>query len=239
MKRFATLVVAFFLVAAPARGHFIWLLPNESDKDKPTARVVFSDGPAPGAAELIKKIDKVAVYSRGLDLKTTELKTTEDKDALQVGGLEKGPQVLGAVLKYGVHQKGTEDPALIHYYAKSYVGENLQKAPPKNLMKPWDKLALEIVPLVDEKNTIQVLWQAKPLAGAEVVLYVPGRTEPVEGVTDKDGLFQVAIPKANGVYGIRALYTEKGNAGEYEGKKYAVVRHYATLTFPVDKFNSK
>src|SRR5437660_5423735 len=200
MKRFATLVVAFFVAAAPARAHFIWLLPNESDKDKPAARIVFSDEPAPGAAELVKKIGKVAVYSRGLDLKATELKTTEDKDALQVGGLEKGPQVLGAILKYGVFQKGNDAPALIYYYAKSYVGEDLQKAPPKNLLKPWDKLELEIVPLADQKNTVEVLWQGKPLADAELVLYVPGVKEPVEAKTDKNGQYKVPTP-ARGAHG--------------------------------------
>jgi uncharacterized GH25 family protein len=234
MKRFTSFVVALFLVAAPARAHFIWIVPGAPADEKLSARIVFGDNPKPGAAELIEKISKAAVYSRNLDLKTTELKTAKDKDALQITGLEKRPQVLGAVLTYGVFQKGDDDPALIYYYAKSYLGEDLQKPPPEKLLRPWDKLALEIVP-VKQKNTIQVLWQGKPLAGAEVLLYVPGVNKPVEDVTDKDGLCEVVVPKANGVYGIRALYTDN-TAGEHDNKKYAAVRHYATLTFPVDMF---
>jgi uncharacterized GH25 family protein len=237
MKRFASLTVALLLLAAPVRAHFLWIVPDEPADGKPATHIIFSDDLNPGAADLLKKVAKTEAYARNLDLKTTDLKLTEDKNVLRVGVKEKG-QVLGAVCKYGVFQKGNDEPALIYYYAKSYAGEDLKKPPPDNLMKPWDKLALEIVPLVEEKKTVQVLWQGKPLAGAEVVLLVPGDDKPVQGMTDKDGLYKVVNPKANGVYGIRALYTEK-TAGEYDGKKYNLIRHYATLTFPVDKSSSK
>jgi uncharacterized GH25 family protein len=232
MKRFASLFIAFLVFVAPVRAHFIWILPGEAADKQPTAQIVFNDSPSPGNADLLMKIDKTAAYARNLDLKTTDLKLTGDKAALQVGGLEKGPQVLGAVLKYGVYQKGAEEPALLYYYAKTYVGEDLLKEPPKNLMKPLDKLTLEIVPLVEKKKTIQVLWQGKPLAGAEVVLLVPGRPNPIEGKTDKDGNYEVAVPLANGLYGLRATYLEKAD-GTFQGEKYSVIRHTATLTFPV------
>src|SRR5581483_7013956 len=97
------------------------------------------------------------------------------------------------------------------------------------LAKPWDKLPLEILPVlksVDQQRCV-VLWQGKPLADAEVTLYVPGTDKPVEKKTDDKGQFTLDKPTKSGVYGLRARHVEK-KEGELDGKKYKEVRHYAT-----------
>jgi hypothetical protein len=91
-----------------------------------------------------------------------------------------------------------------------------------------------------DKNVVQVLWQGKPLAGVDVFLYVPGWDKTADGytskgITDKDGKYQVKVPKDNGVYGIRVVYTDR-TPGEADGQKYTAIRHHATLTFPVRAF---
>ena len=53
MKRLLT-VVALVALAAPARAHFVWILPPE--KDGQPIRVVFSDGLQPDKPELLKKV---------------------------------------------------------------------------------------------------------------------------------------------------------------------------------------
>jgi hypothetical protein len=145
------------------------------------------------------------------------------------------------VLPDGGTQRGDEPAFLLNYYAKGFTGVNRDKPDEKfvqNILgKPWDKLPLEIVPQMDNGAAAKVFWQGKPAADVEVTLYVPGQDKPSELKTDKDGLFKPEQPKASGVYGIRARYVEK-KAGEYDGKKYKEVRHYATMTFPVELSNT-
>ncbi len=235
MKRFASLVVAFFLLAAPVRAHFLWLLPADPKDEKSVPRLIFSDDLKPDSAELLKKVGKPALFARDLDLKTTELKLDDGKETIPVIVKGKGPLVIGGVCKYGVYQKDDKaDPILVYYYAKTYFGEDLTKKPPKGLLDPWDKLPLEIVLLEKPQFTVAVLWKGKPLADAEVVLYVPGRAESVKGKTGADGQYVVKMPAQSGVYGLRASHTENVG-GEFDGKKYTATRHHATLTFPVDK----
>jgi uncharacterized GH25 family protein len=246
MKRFAIPFIAFIFLAGQAQAHFLWLVADKpvDDNEKNPTILVFNDDFTPGEAAVLKKIDMAKVYARNLKLETSELKLTDNDKSKRVGVPDKGPQVIAAVCRYGVYQKDKEDPVLVNYYAKTYVGEDLKKAPPDNLIKPWDKLALEIVPLpLPEKNVVQVLWQGKPAAGVEVFLYVPGWDKKEEGITakgltDNDGKFQVKVPKDNGVYGIRVVFTEK-TPGEVDGQKYTAIRHHATLTFPVRAFKEQ
>jgi Protein of unknown function (DUF3386) len=120
-----------------------------------------------------------------------------------------------------VLKKGDSDPFLLMYYAKAHVAGN------ENHL-PWGRLALEIVQV---EGKFQVLWQGKPLAGAEVVCSSPGQEKPEKKTTDKSGTFDLGAFKV-GVCGIRAKHVEM-KQGEYDGKKYKEVRHYTTLVIRV------
>jgi hypothetical protein len=124
---------------------------------------------------------------------------------------------------------------LLTYYCKTIVGMNPAVPQPlETLEQTFASLKLEVVPLLNAKGgpAVKVLWEGKPLADAEVVLYVPGKSETVEKKSDKDGLVKLEQGTKDGVYGVRAAHSvkKKGKAG---GKEYAVQRSYCTLTFPV------
>jgi uncharacterized GH25 family protein len=240
MQRLFLSMLLLAAAALPARAHFIWVLPPDGNDTKST-HVVFSDSPKPDDAELLKKIGKADVFARNADGKTVPLKLADGKQAFNVTAPDAEPHVIGVVLQYGVTQRDDDPAFLLHYYAKGFSGISA-KTPPsekfvKNaLVKPWDKLPLEILPVLDgpKKQNCMVVWQGKPLADAEVTLYVPGKDKPVVTKTDEKGLVALELPEKSGVYGIRARHVEK-KEGELDGKKYKEIRHYATMVFPVVK----
>ena len=236
MKRLLLSVFLLAAVALPARAHFIWVLPPGGNDSK-TAHIIYSDTLKADTEELLKKIAKAEVFALNADGKTVTLKYTDGKQMFNVT-TDAGPHVVGVVLHYGVSQHGDNPPVLLNYYAKGYTGfQPGEKFDPKfvenAVTKPWDKLPLEILPIVRSEGKCKVVWQGKPLADAEVMLYVPGQEKPVETKTDKDGLFKLEKPEKSGLFGIRARHIEK-TAGELDGKKYEEVRHYATMVFPVE-----
>src|SRR5262249_61256545 len=139
---------------------------------------------------------------------------------------------VGVVRRYAATRRGGAPAFLLNYYARGFAGIKPKEGPdPKFienvLTKPWDKLPLEVLPVLEGKPQGKVIWQGKPVADAEVTLLVPGKDKPVELKTDKDGLFALEEPTVSGLYGVRARHVEK-KEGELDGKKYKEVRHYAT-----------
>src|SRR5687767_2314067 len=102
MKRFLSLLVLFAL-AAPARAHFIYLLP---DKDKNTAQLVFSDELAPDTAVPITKVQQTKVFARDASGKEVPVKMTQAKDHYALTAEGQAPLAIGGVCKYGVLSKG-------------------------------------------------------------------------------------------------------------------------------------
>jgi hypothetical protein len=233
MMRLSSALVCLAAVAAPARSHFIWIVPEPGD----TVRVVFSDAPKPDDPALLKKIAHLQIFLRGADGKVQALESRTGKDALEAQAAGEGPREVAAVCQYGVSQRGSTEPFLLNYYAKSFVGLDKvrgSKEPPAVLSQSWDKLPLEVVLVPEKKDPpmLRVLWQGKPLAGAEFVQLVPGKDKPVEGKSDADGLIPLEHPSAAGIYGVRVKHVE-AKEGELDGKKYKEIRHYATATAPV------
>jgi uncharacterized GH25 family protein len=238
MKRLSHLVtfaVVFGLTcAAPARAHFVWLLPWEEAGKEPAVRLLFSEDLRVFDPDLLSKIAHAEVFVRNADDQTRTIKTVFAKDQLKATMPAEVVREVGAVCRYGVFQRGGVEPFLLNYYAKTFVGLEDWANPPGLFGKAWDKLPLEIVPVLPKKDAprLRVLWRGKPVADAEVVLLVPGIADKVEARTDKDGVFSLTPPKKGGFYGLRVLHKE-ARAGEYKGKKYKEVRHYATLVLRI------
>jgi hypothetical protein len=233
MKRLCCTLLILAATAAPARAHFLWVLPGEGG----SVRIVFNDTPKPDDPDLLKKVAHTQVYVRGAGGQTAESKVTVGKEALEASAPGEGMRTVAAVCRYGVTQRGKGEPFLLTYYAKGFVGLNLEQKPadlPAGFSQPSDKLPLEIVPVVGAKSgpAVRVLWQGKPLPDAEYVLLVPGQDKPVEGKSDKEGLIGIEVPTKPGVYGIRVKHVE-AKEGELDGKAYKEVRSYATLTLPI------
>jgi len=230
MKRcgLTALVLALALTARPARGHFLFFLPAASDAKGPGVRLVFSDNLEPGEPKLLDKVKHTEVFEVGPDGQAAALKTQPGKDCFEVPLTGDGPRVVAGVCRYGVLKRGEGEPFLLCYYPKTFV-----RATPRDDLwfRACERLPLEIVP-IKELRTVRVLWQGKPLAEAEVTAWMPGQEKTSEGKTDKEGRFILPDtgPVTAGVYAVSARHVEK-KAGEHDGKKYAEVRHYASLTF--------
>jgi len=218
------LAAAFALVAASAAGaHHIWIVPENAAK--PNARVIFSDTLMPDEAALLQKIGHAKLWLRDHTGKDAPLQWDIDDDsyALEVPG--KGSRTIGASCIYGVHgwdhrTQKTVDPYLLTYYAKTILGED--SAP-----KPWDKLALEIIPKISGNEVrLQVVFQGKPVPKAEMRVQVPG-DKRMDLQTDAQGVVVFPVKKT-GKYGFQTRHVEQ-KPGEYNGKKYVEIRHHSTL----------
>lgn len=236
MKRLSGLLVLSAALglafAPPLHAHFIWLLPPE--KSEPAVRMIFSENTQPDRPALLQKIAQTELTVRAAAGKTTSIKHEMAKDAWQASLPVKGFHEVVGVCRYGVVQHVESEPFLLNYYAKTFLGLDDWSHPPALFGSAWDKLPLEIVPVLPKKRQpqLRVLWQGKPLADAKVVLQVPGSEDAVEVKTDKDGIFPLTEPKKGGLYGIRVGHKED-RKGEFDGKKYQEVRHYSTLVLAI------
>jgi uncharacterized GH25 family protein len=227
MRRFLGALVLLLAVTVSAQAHFVFILPVEGSRK---AQVVFSDTLKPDRAELLKKIAHTK-FSARVDGKDVAVKASMGKDTLDMTVPGEGPAWVVGVCDYGVSTRGKE-PILLTYYCKAIVGMN---APQKAdfFEQTFPSLKLDVVGVAPEKDglKVKVLWEGKPLANAEVVLYVPGKDKPVEKKTDTEGVVKLEDPAKKGVYGIRAAHTVK-KSGKLGDQEYAIQRSYYTLTFP-------
>jgi uncharacterized GH25 family protein len=231
MKHYALSLLVLAVAALSAPAHFVWFLPG-TDAKPSEVHIVFSDRLEADDVVPIQKIARTQVYARAADGRKIPLKSTEVEGALRIHVPEKEPRLLAATCRYGVVQKGQDEPFLLLYHAKTVAGGNAKTALPAGAYQSDPDLPLDIVPTRNAPLACRVLWHGKPLPETEVVLLVPGQRKPVTRTTDKNGMVELPSPKEAGLYGIRARQVAK-KAGELEGKKYSEVRHYTTLTLSV------
>lgn len=225
MKRCCLSLLSLVLAVPALSAHYIWIVP---DARSGSAQVVFSNSPSPDNPELLAKISETQVYARHAGGQIVPLKWTKEDEAYRLSVPGKGPWTIGGVCQYGVIQKGNSEPFLLCYYAKAPLGQGEETSSKSISSAPWERLALEIVPVENkEPRQFRVLWQGKPLPGAEVMILEPGREKGQEVKTDGTGSFAFT-PTKSGLHGIRARHVEP-REGELAGKKYREVRHYATL----------
>lgn len=225
MFRYLMASMALVLAAVPARAHFIWIVPAGDQGE-----IMFSEKLEPDQ-RVLKKIAGTQWFVRHPDGKTETVKWVDGRvPTIKAAG--KKPHVLTGICDYGVLQRGKDKPFLLQYYAAAPLGIADSSWPGK-LAEPWENLPLQILP-ARTAGQVQVFWQGKPLAEAEVVFVVPGKDEPVSAKTNKAGLIALPADKsATGLVGIRARHVES-RAGKQDGKDYQKVRHYATLVVKAD-----
>ena len=226
MNRCDFAVAGLLLMAVPAAAHHIWIIPAS---DGAKARAVFSDNLEPSNTESIKKVvpTKLWVRERDGNEELVEWTRVENAFTLEVPG--KGARTVGGVCSFGVEtydhrlQKHGE-PYLLKYYPKTILGEGASS-------KPWDKLTLEIVPVVaGDEVRLQVFFQGKPAANAEMRVQAPGKERENLKADEKA---EIRVPfKKPGMYAFQTRYIEH-KGGAFHDKKYVEVRHHATLVLPL------
>ncbi len=215
-------------------GPFCLSDPQRPGATKNSAQLIFSDNLKPDPnPKLLEKITQTELFARDSKGKYQPLKHRIAKDVIQVEVPASGTYLVAGTCKYGVTQRGQDEPFLLLYHPKTFVGLSTNWLPPKAFFDRCERLPLEIEEVREApKPTVRVLWQGKPLEGAEVAVLLSDRKGP-EGKTDKAGLFSLDKVPLGGLIGIRARHEEK-KQGELEGKKYQSIRHYATLLIPGD-----
>jgi hypothetical protein len=217
--------LAPFFLAQSSHGHFLWLKTLDQD-GKPHAYVLFGETPADEAYHMPEALLKTKVWRRTKDEKRDELAPKSLETEVRVGLIaplkSDGPCVLEATQTYGIYHR-----ALLTYYAK-----HVQSTTPDELNAAGPSVAhkLDIVPrLLNDQLRLTVTWVGKPLEGAEVAIRV-GDEDAIDKKTDKQGHVELEL-QGDGLVSVLANHVEKEAAGEYEGKEYKSVMHYASLTF--------
>jgi N-acetylneuraminic acid mutarotase len=230
--RFASHVLlttaAVAVMTCAARAHFIWVV-TEPAEQPTTVRLYFGEVAGPDDPELLDRVTGAEAWIiGGRRSEPKPLTFKKDGDAL-VAEIPAGTAAAPVVLRhtYGVISRG-EEPFLLKYYGKGL---------PSALPGSWtaiddrEKLPLEIVPRLDGGSVaVEVRWQGAPVKSATVTVHGPGLDEAIEGETDEHGVVSCAL-KSAGLYSIRARMIDK-TPGEHDGKTYAEVRHYSTLSLP-------
>ena len=217
------------LVANFAHAHFIWVITTADSAGKLTPHLVFGEGPEPGEEYLLDKVAQAKVWIQLPGKEPQALRLTKQAGK-EVGSWTSDVDAKGAAVfatcEYGVLEKNGKT-FLLQYYAKKLDATPAQL---KSLART-EKLPLDIVPALDEKNgQVTVLWQGKPAAECEVTVTGPDdKSEKVK--TDASGVVKFTASAA-GTHTFRAkLAVEK--AGELGGKSYPSQTHYTTLVLNV------
>lgn len=211
------LLVAFTL-AGPAPAHYFFVL---SPTDGGAARLVLSDTPEADAGA---RVD-VALGGRfsGSDSAghvSLLVPRAGGEGWLALGEPEAAVGEVFGTVEYGVVLRGQPEPVLIVHHPRAVF--------PGFTANAHTDRPLEITPASKAAGiAFLVTAGGKPVVAAEVVVYAPGEKRPKVVRTGPDGL----TPSFDrpGSYAARASLTED-RAGEFQGRAYKQVRHYATLT---------
>jgi len=228
MLRVAQGLLSALLVALTpllAQAHFVWIVAGPTSPDG-QVHVYFSEEAAPDNPELLTRIAHAKLHQAAAG-QLSELPLVRAADSLAATPSGPGPKAFFLSLNYGVLAKG-EEPFQLRYYAKSY-----DKADPRvwTAVGQPSALPFEITPRLEGDEVLfEVTWQGKPQAEIALTIEAEG-IDNIEGTTNERGVLAAKLPKGKTI-SVRAKHTEN-TAGEQDGKKYASVRHYSTLSLMI------
>jgi uncharacterized GH25 family protein len=210
-------VVCVALAVGQAQAHFLYLVPGDGSSS--AVRVVFGDTMKPDADEPPAVVRDGVFSCVAGSGQASPLKPIVNEHDFTLMPSTGAVGVCGTV-EYGVALRGQDEPVLIVYHASAALADRK----PTNGGK--DRV-LEIAPVVrPEGVAFAVMSNGKPVVSADVVVEVPGEKRPRAVKTDAKGMTPAFEPP--GTYSARTSWLED-RAGEFRGRSYKQVRHYATL----------
>lgn len=216
---FMPLVAWMLSLPTPAFAHFLW-----ARLEKGTVRLGLLETPdEPPAAALTEKIAAARAWTpEGTPV------ALESKDAARCGHLPAGARIVLAEQRYGVMDRKDAGRGvfLLHYHAKAAMSETDAGTP--------TRAGVEILARRQGGTLIAEVRQGGwPVPHAEVTLHLPGDIRRDRTDLAGKAAFSLPSPVRAGLCGLRAAVVE-AKPGTEGGKAYESIRHYATLTFPVD-----
>lgn len=208
-----------------AHAHFLWLVESRGNQGL-QVQLCFNEQAEPGEPELLDRVKGATLWQLLPGGKAEKVELHKGPGSWNTLWNEKeSPEAIYALShNFGVIERGGET-FLLRYHAKT--GPDLGH-------DSWKKVDcgkyvdLDLVPARSgDQLRLKILFRGKPAADAQVKITGEGIAD-AELISDKDGAAPFALGKT-GRYTMRARHIEK-SAGEYEGKAYGSVRHYATLT---------
>ncbi len=223
-SRYPAAFVLAVLGAALAQAHFPYIVP---EADGSSARVVFSDDLNPDTNVAIDKIAGTKLSVRDAAGKETLLEAKKGAGFLIIDVPGSGNRVVHGITEFGVLQKGDSKPFKLVYHPKAILGSATAKEATIGRKTPLEIVAVGAA----GKVRFQVLAAGKPAADVDVSVLLPGSGKKAVK-TDKSGFTPEF--EGGGRYGVNAKHFE-ATSGDFAGKKYEEVRHYATLVCDIDK----
>jgi uncharacterized GH25 family protein len=229
MKKSVLLAVMVVgLLAVPAWAHFIWISTAPSATGKPAVHILFGDDSIASEAKFLDNVAHTKVWAHEPGKPPVEVKLEKEikgENGTWMAGADGAKKAYTAHCEYGVSSRGKE-PFLLVYHAK-----HIDATEPA-LLKSFarvESMKLDIVPTINgEDGELQVLFNGKPAAKAQVMIWTPDKYEKeTEQFTDDHGKVKF---KANqkGLWQIRARH-QNDVAGKKGDKEYPFERHYCTL----------
>ncbi|WP_406697721.1 hypothetical protein V5E97_02555 [Singulisphaera sp. Ch08] len=226
MKRIVFLM-ALISIARPASAHFVFLLPGPAPGE---VRVVFND-----QLQVDERIPSERLASTRLTIVSPQggqstLDWRKEEHHLSAILPEPRPALVGGVTHYGyARSRHTGNkPVLVKYYPKAVLGQVAEVTS----LRLGDVARYEIVPVAAEGPLqLRVLRGSQPTAGVSFSVLTEQESPAQRGKTDKDGWISASFAKP-GRYGVWVKVIEP-TPGEWEGKPYDEVHHFATLVFDV------
>lgn len=221
MKLFPSAVAAaaaLITFHSTAYAHFIWATVQKSQ----VRFALLEDVNASPSAQFEKYVTGLAPRSAG-----KPLALGLPKDGARFAPLAPGQSVVVVDSVVGAKEREGESYLLV-YHAKGAVSLEVASTEAK--------APAEIIAKRDGNDLLVTVKQGGwPVPANEVWVQWPGGSTPVSSTTDVAGQARVPWPQTprGGFVGVRAMVTEKRSGG-YAGARYTTVRHWATLTFPVD-----
>lgn len=216
--------VLMLVIASSAAAHFVYVETQPTDQGL-LIRSGFGE-PSGWDPDLVDRMSKSTFWTRAggkLQTVAVPLDAAEQEYRTTLPGA--APDAVLAAADFGVIQFGNNPPSWLRYTAKNLVG-----APDHwNDETPSKELRIEVLAKREGDDVVlRVLYLGKPLNGATIKTY-PAKGENVELTTDEDGTARWKLTEP----GLHSLYvgTTTPTPGEVDGKKYDVLKDYATLTF--------
>lgn len=213
--------LGLFAASLPAAAHYLWI---EQDKAR-HAKLYFGEFQEAVREKTGGRLDEIKmprVWSLDAQGARQEIKAARQSDHFDLGAANRTSPLIAEEPAYEVKdwtQYG-------HGVVKPMFYTRFSPLPMRSSGKP--ELDLDILPQNRSSNAFTVYFRNAPLAKARVTVYAPNLWMQ-EHRSDENGKVKIATPWP-GLYVLEVIHAEK-QPGEFQGKKFAAVRHRATLSF--------